>query len=357
MAELNQIDVATKRYIRNTPKLIDMIFQEGPLVAYAKINTREDYDGGRYIGENFYYAGLIGGPYLKGKQFDITQPQVEQQLQFNIKFFQVGVTLYKEDIQVINKGPNAAFRLIESRMTNAYMTIGAQLELGMYFEGINGPYTANLNGLTESANDGINPGWNGIVYPQYGTITRNGAVGIALNSKPVNVGGTIEYNTLEESYSDASFGPGKEPNMGVTTYLAYSYVKEKFQTQQRFNNIQDVKIGFTGLQFNDAVLMRSRYAPGTFIQGTNDPIATTWITQMTNGTVTAYPNVTGETLWWINARKPYFNFYISDDPEYGFGFTGFKPAQGNTIVIGQVLFSGATTFAPRYMKQLYGITG
>ena len=53
MAELTQIDVATKRYIRNTPKLIDLVFQEGPLVAYAKKNIREDYDGGRFIGENF----------------------------------------------------------------------------------------------------------------------------------------------------------------------------------------------------------------------------------------------------------------------------------------------------------------
>lgn len=86
MAELSAIDVATKRYIRETPKLVDMIFQEGALVALAKQNVREDYDGGRFIGENFYYAGLIGGPYLKGADFDISEPQVEQQLQFNIKF-------------------------------------------------------------------------------------------------------------------------------------------------------------------------------------------------------------------------------------------------------------------------------
>ena len=145
MAELNQIDVATKRYIRNTPKLIDMVFQEGPLIAYAKQNVREDYDGGRFIGENFFYNGLVGGPYLKGKSFDISQPQVEQQLQFNVKFFEMGVTLYKEDIQVINKGPNAAFRLIESRMTNAYMTVGAQLEIGMFLNGQDAGYNTIQN--------------------------------------------------------------------------------------------------------------------------------------------------------------------------------------------------------------------
>lgn len=44
-----------------------------------------------------YYAPLPGGSYAKGKQFNISQPQVEQQLQFQPKFFEVNITLYKED--------------------------------------------------------------------------------------------------------------------------------------------------------------------------------------------------------------------------------------------------------------------
>lgn len=53
MAELTTIDAATKRYIRETPKLVDMVFQEAALSALAKQTVREDYDGGRLIGENF----------------------------------------------------------------------------------------------------------------------------------------------------------------------------------------------------------------------------------------------------------------------------------------------------------------
>jgi hypothetical protein len=326
------------------------------LLAYLKLNVREDFDGGRFIGESFYYNGLIGGPYLQGKEFDITEPQVEQQLQFNVKFFQINVTLSKEDIQVINKGPNAAFKLIESRMTNAYMTIGAHMAIGLYLNGQNANYTPNWNGLPEALNDNSTASWDGNTYSTYGTITRGGAVGTVLNSAPVNVAGTIEYNTLEETFSDASFG-AIEPNLGITTVKGYSYIKEKFQTQQRFNEVQDPKIGFNGLKFNTATLMKSRYCPGTYISGTGDPIATTYIKQMSNGALAAYPTITAETLWWLNARKPYANMYISNDPEYGLGFTGFKPGQGNTKVAGQVLFAGAVTFAPRYHKQLYGITG
>ncbi len=368
MAELDQITVATKRYIRDTPKLVDMIFQEGPLAAFAKQTTREDFNGGRLIGENFYYGGLLGGPYLKGAEFNIDQPQVEQELQFNIKFSEINITLSKEDIQVLNKGPNAAFTLIQSRTNNAYMTIGAQLEIAMYLNGINGGYTGNLNGLPEALNDNVTASWDGNTYAQYGTITRGGAVGTSLNSAPTNVNGTIEYKTLEDTYGSATFG-NLEPNLGVTTQFGYSFIKEKFQTQQRFNDTQDPRIGFNGMKFNSATLMRSRYAPGAYLfgsSGTADPIATQFITYMSGGALTAYPQPSGgypstgaykETLWWINGKKPFMNFYISDDPEYGFGFTGFKPAQGNTKVAGQVLFAGAITFAPRYHRQLYGITG
>jgi len=356
MAELDQITVATKRYIRETPALIDGVFQHDALLAYAKQNVREDFDGGRLIGENFIYNGLPGGSYQKGKQFNITQPQIEQELQFQIKFFEVDVTLFKEDIQVLNKGDNAAFRLIDSRMSAAYMTIGAHMAIAQYLNGQAVNYTPNFNGLAEALNDNSVASWDGSTYATYGTITRGGQVGTSINSTPTDVAGTIQYQTLEETYGNATFG-SIEPNLGITTQKGFSYVKEKFQTQQRFQNTQDPKIGFNGMQFNAATLIRSRYAPGTAISGTNDPIAVGYLTEMSLGNVVAYPTVTSETLFWINARKPFFNFYITDDPEYGLGFTGFKPAQGNTQVAGQVLFAGALTWFPRYHQQLYGITG
>jgi len=369
MAELDQINASTRRYINDTPKLRDFVFQRDPILAHLKYNVNETYDGGSRIDESFTYDGLIGGSYAKGKEFDTTQPQVEQNLQFQPRFFEVGVTLYKEDVQVINKGRNAAFSLIKSRMENAYTTIGSHMAIGMYLNGQNANYTTNWNGLPEAFNDNSTASWDGNTYSTYGTITRGGATGTALNSAPVNVAGAIEYNTLEETYGDCSYGDGEwEPNIGVTTFKGYSFIKEKFQTQQRFNNLQDPKIGFRGMEFNSAILMRSRYCPGSYLfgpaaAGTADPVAVTYLKQSSDGALTSYPLGTGyssgdwETLWWLNARRPHMNFYVSDDAEFGFGFTGFKPSAGNTKMIGQVLFAGAFTAGPRYGKQLYGITG
>lgn len=356
MADLDQINVSTQRYIADNPALVDDVFQSDPLLARLKLDVQVGFPGGTLIQEGFYYDGLIGGAYAKGKEFNITEKQVEQAYQLLPKFYEVNVTLSKEDIQVFNRGPQAVFSLLDSRMTNAYMTIGAQVAISLYLNGTRAGYTTLVNGLAEALSDGSANSWDGQTYTTYGGITRGGSVGKALNSVPTNVNGAILYNTLEETYGNATFG-NIEPNLGVTTVLGYSYIKEKFQTQQRFNDTQDPAIGFNGLKFNSATLIKSRYAPGTYISGSGDPNAVTLLTQSSNGSITAYPTVTAETLWWLNARKPFMKLYVSDDPEFSFGFTGFKPAQGNTKVAGQVLVATQLTTQPRYHQQLFGITG
>jgi hypothetical protein len=184
------------------------------------------------IGENLLYDALIGGFYAKGKEFDITEKQIEDQMQFQMKLAEVNVTMSKEDIQIFNKGENAAFRLIDSRMTAAYMSMGAFLAISMYLNGQRAGFTTLPNGLAEALNDGSADSWDDETYTTYGGLTRGGVYGNALNSIPVNVNGAIEYNTLEETYGAATYGK-IEPNLGVTTVLGYSYIKEKFQTQQR----------------------------------------------------------------------------------------------------------------------------
>lgn len=365
MAEYDQITASTRRYVRNNPKLVDSIFQKDPFLAYLRLNVKLDFPGGRQIEEPFIYNGMIGGPYAKGKEFDISERQVEQNLQFQLRFWEENVTLSMEDVKVLNRGGDLQlFSLVKSRMQDAYMSLGAHMALGLYLNGQNANYTTNFNGLAEMLNDNSTVSWDGNTYTTYGTITRGGSTGTALNSAPTNVSGAITYKQLETTYMQGSFGSGEyEPNLGVTTAIGISYVKTHFQPQQRFET-QDPKIGFRGLAFNNAIIIGSRYAPGSYLSGssgTADPIAVTMLTEMSNGAITSYPSVQGgssaETFFWINARQPFVNFYVSRDPMFGGGFTGWKGAPGNTKISGQVLMACAFTGVPRYHVQLYGITG
>ena len=305
------------------------------------------------------------GAYAKGAEFDITEKQVEQQAQFDIKFQYTDVTLSKEDTQVLNAGPNAVFRLIDGRMTNAYMAAGSAYALSLYLNGARAGFTNLIRGLAEGLNDNSVVSWDNNTYSTYGGLTRGGTIGVALNSTPRSLGRSIEYTDMEEGYGDASWGGTQyEPNIGITTVLGYSYIKEKHQTQQRFNDTQDPAIGFNGLKFNNATILKSRYCPGKDITDTtpslSNKLAVDFLKKSSAGALTAYPTLAtanSETLFWINARIPYICLYVSSDAEYGFGFTGFKPAQGNTKVAGQVLVASALTLAPRYHSQIHGFTG
>src|SRR5690606_14463617 len=127
----------------------------------------------------------------------------------------------------------------------------------------------------------------------------------------------------------------------VTTNLGMSYIKEKFQPQWRVET-QDPKIGFNGIRFNQAMIMQSQYCPGT--QGVNDPV------------LGNYNAAGGETLFMLNTK--YFRIWVTDDPEFGFGFSGFTPAQDSTTIAGQYFYAGnITAQAPRLSRHFYNITG
>lgn len=367
---LDQINVTTRRYIQTTPALIDNVYNQDPLNYYLRDTLKDSFTGGSTINEDFIYNSMIGGGYSKGKQFNITQRQTEQQLRFDLKYLQVSVPLYQEDIQVLNKGQLAAVKLLKARMNEAYMSAGAFVSIATYLNGINAGYSlGNVNGLAEAINDGATASWDGNTYTTYGGLTR-ATYSPTLNSFVNNLNGAaIEYDTIDQAYMRSFFGSGDyEPNLMVTTPTGFSYIKSKFQTQQRFQDTKlDVGVGFRGLQFNGSTLVASRYCPGSYITGkqtgAQDPVATTYLTETTNGAVTTYPvgnlfpsNVAAETLFILNARKPFISYYVSDDATFGGGFRDFIPSANNTILVGQVLLAHNLTVQPRYHSQVYGFT-
>lgn len=363
---LDQINLTTRHYIRTNPVLVDNIFNQDPLNAMVRGTLREDFTGGSLIQENFLYDTLIGGSYAKGKNFNTAQKQTEQACRFDMKFTQVGVTLFEEDIRVFNKGPLAVIKLVKSRVDQAYMALGAFVSIATYLNGQGAGtlpgLSVNPNGLAEIINDGTNQSWDGNVYATYGGQSRASYGASLVSPAPRNIGGgALEYDTIDAAYTDVFYGAGDyEPNLMVTTPKGLSYLRTKYQTQQRFQESKlEAGIGFKSLKFLGADVVASRYCPGSIINtsGTDaNTVANNYIRETTGDLSATYPvgNLSGsESLYILNARKPWLNYYVSDDALFGGGFRDFIPSANNTQLVGQVLLSHQLTGNPKYHTSIF----
>ncbi len=296
----------------------------------------------------FLYGSLIGGAYAKGgANFNLTKPQILSATLFDPKYYEVNISEYLEDIDVINKGELAVFSLVDLDMKAAVNTLSTIIALDLQQNG-QSSRVLNINGWTEAYNDGVNYDWQGNIWTSYGTQARNGAVGTALNSTPfwfgtlLGASGPITYAGVEEMYQSYCRGQ-KEPDLMTGNKAVFAYVKERMQVQQRFAQERDPYWGVTGFRFNNAIFLKDDYFP-SLKYGQNDANLGNWLTStfsyVAPGTVANnFPttNVTltvGEVLGMFNTD--YMLFRLSDSQEFGFGFTGFIRAQDNTRVAGQV---------------------
>jgi hypothetical protein len=352
MAEPNvdEINVATRKQIM--PSLADNFFKSGPVMRYAKEDRMKIFPGGTLIQENFIYKPMKGGAYSKGSQFDITRRQTKAGMQFDMKFYEVNVTEFTEDIEVTLRTPEAVFNTVRVDLANAALTLSAILEIAIMRHGQNlaaEDRSIHINGFEEALNDGVNTSYKGNLFPSYGGQTR-ADVAPALTPPtgliPANVpGGTITNRVLEHTYQSCVIGD-QHPALGITTTRCMGFINENYLPLQRLADTMEPVIGWPGVKFKQATIVESNYAPGQ--DGVNDPDIGDY-------------SATAETFLWLNPGPPgddtHFRLHISASPKYQFGFTGFKVGRDDTQVAGQILVAlNFIVRAPRLMRFLFGIT-
>lgn len=365
VAEINALT-----YYEVYPKTIeDEFFLAAPLLAYFRDHCLVPFTGGSFMQAIFRYAPLIGGFYAPGGSFNITKRQTIAALQFDTRYLYVSIPEYKEEIQVENKGEYAVASLLEADMQNGVDTANAIVAVALAQSG-QGTRAQAINGWVEAINDGLNPSWDGVVYTSYGNQLRNGVVGSAINSTPQWCGdalgnpGVIQYATLEEGYQDATIGK-KEPNLGVGNKAVIAYIKEKLVVSQRFAQEKDPVWGVMGFRLNNAMVLKDDYFP-SLRYGKADPVLGSNLTgtfavpataTAASGLPVAATVVTvGEVFCLFNTFD--WLFRVTDNEEFGFGFSGFVPAQDNTRVVGQIkAMCNVECLSPRTQKQFYGIGG
>jgi hypothetical protein len=372
IAELNSVTL-----FEIFPKTVeDEFFLAAPLLAYIRDHCLVPFTGGSFMQAPFRYAPMIGGFYAPGGNFNVTKRQTIAALQFTTRYAYVSIPEYKEEIQVENKGENAVVLLLDADMQNGIDTINEIYAIAISQSG-QGARSLAVNGWVELINDGITPGWDGNTYPTYGQQARNGVIGNTMNSVPVYCGdplgnpGIAQYSIFEEGYQDATIGK-KEPNLGTGNKAVIAYMKEKLVVQQRFQQERDPVWGVMGFRFNNAMILKDDYFPSlkygqanraggqSFLTGTFTSPGTT----ANGGTADARSNLpvsgtdvtVGEVFCFFNTFDLLFR--VTDNEEFGFGFSGFVPAQDNTKVVGQVkAMCNLEGISARTHKQFYGIGG
>lgn len=396
----SQLTVTTRRYIDESPELRDLVFNHDPTMAQIGDTCHQQIGGGLNWNDNIEYDVQDGGPYSKGQELPADQRQIEQALQFLPKFNVIMIPFYKEDIRVFNVpgDPTAVINLVTERVDSAFTQLGAQSAIKRYLQGQSATYQKFPNGLLEASSDGINPGWDNNTYPVYGTLTRALYGGRMFAPKPYNFAGqAITLPVLEQMYQSVNFGSGKyEPNMITTTAIGFGFLRTNFQTQQRFQNVTTAKGGFKGLEYNGAVIVASRYAPGSYLMnpansaaptnpttvpntnGTNDRVAVRMFQYALGDPAAAYPApvtmygngdgagtvglggaIFGETIWIENIRKPQVKYRTSKSKPYDGSLDddGFIPSAGNTKLVGKVLLAENWSILPGYVTYGFNFQG
>lgn len=358
-------------------QITDNFFKAVPFWTYLRDKALVDFDGGTYMQYAFLFKPTIGGFYAPGQSFNIDMIDTVAALQFREKYIEQNVTMAMEDIMVRNRGPRAVFSLVDAYMKDAMMTITAQCAIAGWRHGqASGTGVADdrslyINGLSEALNNGTVYSWDGNYFTTYAGQARNGAIGSALNSVPQwwgqtnGSGGKITYQFLESLYQTATQG-NISPDLGVTSKAGMTYIKNTMQVQQRFAQETDPRYGFEGVKLNKMLITKDDYAP-SLVYGVSDPSLGNYLTGTITNALTGtpaggFPNMTdaptltvGEVLFMVNTDT--WKLRLSTNPQYQFGFTGFKPGQDNTRVSGQVLAAlNLECVAPRLNGQAFGFT-
>lgn len=360
MAAVDTVTMMGRDYVdENSKKLIDNTFQATRLVRTMREGARK-WPGGPAVTEYIMYAGSGGGPHKPNKRFTNQDRQFGQQLRWTPKLMQVPVGISLTDLRVFNApNPYRVLSMLETNISAAYVTLGALWETLLFLPGQGASWLYNMNGYAEICNDNTSNSFDGVAYQMFGELDRTNANwGKAIKGNVKNVNNEIGYSILEQRYTKSTVG-GAEPTVGYTTPLVKSDIKIKFQPQQRFQEAIEPTFGFVGFRFNRAIVIESRYCPGSEILN-DDTVSelVAYATEDSSTPLSTYPLPAGsnggkETFWWFNTSDEYQHEYISTDRIFGAGLQDFIPSAEHDMLISRVRLAHILAAAgPRYMDQL-----
>lgn len=311
----NDVTAVTVNYISD--EFLDNYFKVSP--TFVKVwkggSMTKPFPGGNQIQVPFQFAPLKAGPFPPGGVFDISYVETQTAMTFNVKYSYANVTVRRTDF-VLNRGEAAVMNFLEPKIVNAEQALAQTLIIQFFADG-QGTVTPliALDGILAGYDDGVN-------YPSYGGITRS-AIGVGasvgINGYYFNNSGVnwpFSLQQLQVAFGQGTFGPD-QPNFIATTQSIYNSFWAKMLPMQRTYEVDpDLQsAGFRSFKFNGMSVVVDQYCPANTIFGMN---------------------------------TDFIDAYVSEDPTFAFGFTGFKELPNSLDMAGQTVFGGnVVVTAPR----------
>jgi hypothetical protein len=275
----NEIDATNLESVRKNV-VFDNLFVDTPFQAkFEKAGVFDPFLGGNGMMEGFIYGRVQGAAVAPGSTVTVTRQQLNTGMKFQPKAYVAWAPLDDWELDdgsgtggVINSGPSRIANQYQILMENMTQTINTMLEMDSFrhgqasASGISGNRILNSNGLSEALNNGVDPSWDGNVFTTYGSQTRNGVIGPALNSTPLYLGtssganGQIDFNALMRLWGQCVVTGGK-PDLGITNVMGFVAVANALDAQRRDVSNTKHDIQWDGLSFNGIDIYQDPLAP------------------------------------------------------------------------------------------------
>ena len=356
----------------------DNFFVEGAWQQVMRHYAKNDpFSGGLFMQIPFMYDRVNGGAYPPGSNVEVVQKQILAAMGFPPRAYKEDIAINKFQVDVINSGPAAAVDIYDAYMENAVQACSTDINIDFYNHGqaaastIAQDRSIYINGADEALNDGVNPGWMGNVYANYGGQARNGAVGNVLNATPIWAGdqaggvGQLNPGTIVGAYLNCV----QPPDTGLCNKAAFQYLWQREEAKQRFTQESDPRIGAVGFKFLNAFIHVDKLAPSTKF-GALLPTGLSQTTSLSPAAFTTpaltaaqyaisnYPASTsckpGEPFFWFRLQD--WKIRASSAPEFNRTFTPEIRSQNNPDLIVRWFKAALNVYteSPRDNSQIVG---
>jgi hypothetical protein len=275
----NEIDAGNLESVRKNV-VFDNLFVGTPFQAkLRRAGVWDPFLGGSAMVEGFVYGRVQGAAVAPGSTVTVTRQQLNTAMKFFPKAYVAWTPLDDWELDdgsgsggVINSGPTMIVNQYQILMENMVQTINTMIEMDSFRHGqskgtgIAENRILNSNGLSEALNNGVDPSWDGNYFTTYGSDTRNGAIGPALNSVPLFLGnadgsnGQIDFNALMRMWAQCTVTGGK-PTLGITNTFGFVAVANALDSQRRDVNLKKHDINWESLDFNGVEIYADPLAP------------------------------------------------------------------------------------------------